>query len=429
MSTAAQEILRPGPRTHANGWALATGRAAIYGAVLTAPLNVYRHAVGAGFNVSLFRLSVGVVAAMLVLHWVLTKGRPRLPPLPREVLFALAAFVVWLGYEAFEASRNVSGTGGTFLGQHAAFVGSIAVLTLGTYEFGLSRETLVKVTLYSAAVPLLFAVYQWIRPAASLPFASLISTSATTRSLVVGSLYSETGGSRVLSTFGDPNFLALFTAGIFILADQTRSLHLFTRRGLLIGLECLCLPVIFWTQSRTGLVLIAAYAVFVIIQRRRSITSRSFLRVAGLTAVVVGVCAALVALGPLSGDFNRLNSSSTSVHLHMYLDGLSIGLHHPVAGIGLANIGLLFAEPPDQSSAQALPFTVFAEEGIVGLLLGAVTFVLVLLPGWRQHDGLLRGLVIVFVLGIWLYDFVFILDTVAIWWVLLLSPGGAAGSE
>jgi hypothetical protein len=150
-----------------------------------------------------------------------------------------------------------------------------------------------------------------------------------------------------------------------------------------------------------------------------------------LKATVVGVLLAGVVLfifvpAPLEVLGRGNPAGSTEQHLDTRLSAVGIGLAHPIRGVGIGNVGPLLGEPPDRSSAHALPFTVFAEEGAGGLTLCLVAlgfpFALMLRRSGLQA-GL--GLALAVATGILLYDFMFILDVAATWWALALA--GAEG--
>jgi hypothetical protein len=400
----------------------AVGTAAVYAAVVTAPLHVYRRDFGP-FNISLFRVFIIITAGALFVRWLLAGPRASSAWPPRNVMLALLALVAWTAFEAIEATRSTSPLGRTLLGQHLAFVLSIAVLTIGAYQLRLPRRRMVSCALLSATIPFLLALYQWRLgdPSGLLPFPSLIGTGPT-RDLARGALASDAGGVRPLGTFADPDFLALFAAVTFIFAETVQRQEHGWRRLAVLGLGALAAAVVVVSESRTGLVVVVAYIVAVLIRRRRAILARYSRRKIVGTVIVGALVATLLAIGPFAGEFGRLGSSvSTRQHFETRLSGLSIGLHHPVLGIGLGNLGRLFAAPLDRSSAHALPFTVIAEEGFIGVALGGLGLVLALRHAWRQRDELLAGLVVAIAVGIWLYDFIFVLDVAAVWWALLLT--------
>jgi hypothetical protein len=209
----------------------------------------------------------------------------------------------------------------------------------------------------------------------------------------------------------------------FILADTITKKEPSVLRKMNFLLRTLSLVVILMTGSRTGIVVIFLYLLVTWLPR---FPVAPWLKVAGVLAVAATVSLIIFAPGPLEILGRGNPGQSTEQHVETRLSAVGIGLAHPLQGVGIGNIGPLLGEPPDRSSAHALPFTVFAEEGVTGLLLSllALGFPFALMV---RRFGVRAGLTLPLgvCVAIWLYDFMFILDVAAVWWAIAL--GGAVG--
>ena len=208
----------------------------------------------------------------------------------------------------------------------------------------------------------------------------------------------------------------------FILADGDRAAKNRWSRIAHVLVRTLSLMVILITGSRTGFAIVVAY--FLGIRLPRSGMPRQ-LKATIACGLLVGALFFILAPGPLDVLGRGNPEQSTEQHVETRASAAGIGLEHPLTGVGLGNLGPLLGEPPDRSSAHALPFTVFAEEGTVGLLLGllalAFPFAIML---WNLGSKEALGLTLGVFVALWLYDFVFVLDVAVVWWAFALASVG-----
>jgi hypothetical protein len=143
------------------------------------------------------------------------------------------------------------------------------------------------------------------------------------------------------------------------------------------------------------------------------------------TAVLALAATAVVALGAVAVAAARRAPESTSAHETTVRQAVSLWRQFPVEGAGLANFGYVHGQPPDRSSAQSFPFTILAEQGLIGLLVVSLVF---WGPGIRlalRDRGLeATPLAMVFLVGGWFYDFPLALDVCAVWLGILVAAFG-----
>lgn len=392
-------------------------RFVLYATVLVAPLHVYRRTLGP-LNVSFFRVFLAGLA-VVVLIGVFRRPRALLPAASR-LKWSLLGTLAFLALGVLERARSATGLGTTVLGQQVVFFASVVIVAAAVILLNVAWTTLRRVFLASAILPYLLAIEQWAKGTSSqsLPFQSLISGHGGLDLLRSGG-YSATG-IRPAATFSDPNFLGVFCAVTFMLADQHRAETKGLERLVAVAFQAGSIVVLVLCGSRTGLVAVAAYVAVKLLQ----IAGRGRNHPRLTVALAVGGLALLASLAfvTLAGRGN--SSLSSERHVEMDLTGLGVGLAHPSLGIGLANLGPLLAEPPDRSSANALPLTLLAEEGAIGLILCGVALGAPILKSVRI-DPFAReaGMAVSLAVALWFYDFVFVIDVAALWWALLMVRG------
>lgn len=390
----------------------------IYAAIACAPLHVYRRPLGP-MNVSLFRLLILLTALSLIVHLILRTSRITRRRPPAFVFIAAAFIVAYLAEAIAQSQRSLTGLGWTIFGQRLFFLASALVLALGLFCLRLNRKTLVRVAVFSAIPPFMLGLYQWSigSPSEALPFQRFIKIPGDVDVIRSGGFAEH--GLRPAATFSDPNFFAIFAAMTFVLADGIAR----GERGLLwianLLLRVMSLTIIVMTESRTGLVIVFVYLLATWLPR---LAVPLWLKATMAGVLAAGMLLFVFAPGPLEVLGRGNPAGSTEQHLETRLSAVGIGLAHPLRGVGIGNVGPLLGEPPDRSSAHALPFTVFAEEGVGGLILCLVAlgfpFTLMLR---RVGRGAALGLTLGVCVGMLLYDFMFILDVAAAWWALALA--------
>jgi len=389
-------------------------RATLYGTIFAAPWHVYRRPLGP-LNVSFFRLGFGLLLLFVMAE---VARRPRaLRQAARRLKWAAIATGGFLAFGVLERSRSDTGLGTTVLGQQVIFFASVVVLAAAVLLWDVPWASLRRVFLSSAALPYLLAIEQWIRGTSSqsLPFQSLIGDRGGLDLLRSGG-YSMSG-IRPAATFSDPNFLGVFCAIVLAVADQHRQQAAGLERVAATLFELGSLVVLVLCGSRTGLVAVGAYIAMRLLQLTRHASRRPKL-VVGIVLVGMAMVSTLAVITLASRGTSSLSSER---HVEMELTALGVGLAHPAAGIGLANLGPLLAQPADRSSANSLPFTLFAEEGVIGLALAAVALgVPALGAAGRTAERREAAFAFTLAVAIWFYDFVFVLDVAALWWALLM---------
>lgn len=410
----------------------------VYGAIFTAPLNVYRRSLPdqigplhpPDVNLSLFRVCVLVAAVGLGVRlvrafrardaWLIAAARRIVPAL----VVTLAA-VLWIGYES---TRSLWGLGATSASAYAFFFLAVLVMALALLIEAVSPRVVLGVAAGSAVLPLLYACYQFVQPGTSVEkyntpvlFSKIIDAPAHTDAVRAGSF--RQGVFRPAATFSDYNFLAVFAAATVILADPGTWVTTPWRRWALHALRAVALLVVAVTSSRTGLIIVAAYLFF----RYGPAVVRRFRRFArehgpAKSAIVAVAASVVLGFGSVGVAVSRSAPASTSDHLRTVRQAVSLWREFPIDGAGLANFGYVFGQAPDRSSAQSFPFTILAEQGVIGLLLIALV---VWGPGVRLA---LRGrgleaapLAVVFLVGAWFYDFPLALDVCAVWLAILIA--------
>jgi hypothetical protein len=208
-----------------------------------------------------------------------------------------------------------------------------------------------------------------------------------------------------------------------MLADQHRRRTRGSERLLALACQAASVFVLVLSGSRTGVVTLGTYvAVVGLIALARQYRQRSLAVGVGMVGIVVLVAFLSIAL------LGRGNASvSSERHLETRLTAIGVGASHPIRGIGLGNLGLLLSEPPDRSSAHALPFTIFAEEGVLGVLLCGVALGIPIVRAARiRTDATTVGLAASLAVAVWFYDFAFALDVAALWWAFVIVRSARA---
>ena len=291
-----------------------------------------------------------------------------------------------------------------------------------------ARSALVAVTI-SAAPVLAYAAYQWFGPGSDedkyntpVPLSSLLGAVAKTDQVRSGGFASDRF--RPAALFSDPNFFAVYLVGVIAVADLLIARTSDRRASwLLRGLQAACATVLLATLSRTGAVVLAAYAVMRYggaVQRAahaRRLTGRSATGVAVMLAV-----AALFGVVAWKTFSTRDTELSNASHVATIRDAVDLARDYPLIGAGLGNYGYVYGQRADRSSAQSMPFTILAEQGAIGLLLYAALLLVPLVIVARRTGRLdATPLAAVFLVGPWLYDYPLALDVSAVWLALLIA--------
>jgi hypothetical protein len=397
----------------------------VYGAIAVAPLHLYRHAVGPA-NFSLFRVLILMLAVALGAHFVLGTRQLAGRALPASVYIVAILIVAYVAEAAVQSGRSLTGLGETIFGQRAFFLASAFVLALGILWLGLNRRTVLQMVIFSAIPPFLLAFHQLLvgDPSASLPLQTFIKIPGGVDAVRSGGFAER--GLRPAATFADPNFLAIFAALTFIIADSQRGAELAWLRVTNALMRLTSVIVIVVAGSRTGVVIVAVY----LLATRAARWSAPLWAKAIIAGALLSAIVFIVFVGGPIDVLGRGNpSQSTHQHVETRAAAVGIGMAHPVFGVGIGNLGPLLGEPPDRSSAHALPFTVFAEEGALGLLLTMLAIAFPFLLMLRSGTGGGLGLALGVFVALWLYDFMFILDVAAIWWAIALSNAGSLEAQ
>jgi O-antigen ligase len=339
---------------------------------------------------------------------------------------------VFLVFEWSDPGRAANPLGETLFLNFAAFVFSIGLL-FTSIEMGIvRRQSIVRMALWSALIPLALVLQQYLGSQSGelprLPFVDAITP--------VGADASRSGVAfqdsfRLAGPFSDPNFLAIFCAFTFGLAGLERPWISGRRKRLAVdGLRVACLLGVFASLSRTGAIIVIIFVAFDLISRpgRTARIGRAVLLIG--TPLVIVVFSGLIPSSTLRTVQDRVRDPrSTATHLQTQKVAIELGQGHPFLGIGLGGLGPALFEPPDRSSAHGLPYTFFAEGGVVGLALVALALGYPLLIGLRRADGQARGaLDLALIVTLFLYDYVFILDVAAVWWAIAMAKDDRLGA-
>jgi O-Antigen ligase len=157
-----------------------------------------------------------------------------------------------------------------------------------------------------------------------------------------------------------------------------------------------------FSQSSFVALMVALFVALIVVWRKRSIV---------LVAIALIVVLAAVAASPAVRHKASL-SHITSGRSTLVSKGVKVGLHHPLAGVGVggfrrayADLAHLKGKEPKAAASHTTPITVFAETGVPGLLLFTWLVVAALLLAFRRlqagFDGAARlavGLALVAIL-------------------------------
>jgi hypothetical protein len=397
----------------------------VYGAILAAPLHVYRVPLAIG-NLSAFRGLILLGGFGLCVRWATGRSKPanrESGSIPIAVWLCCA--VAFLGYEGFiELPRSGSDLGVTFFQIHAFFFLAVTLIAVSLATGATRRRTLIIMALISAISPLLLIAEQALTANAGsvqqLPFLTTSDISLDINRTGV----SFGDGFRPAGTFSDPNYFAIFAAITFILADEMApTVRARWPRIALIVLRLALIASIALSLSRSGAVIVGAY---LLVSRSARFSIPRMARSLGTIAACVLVL--VVFLKPylsFSTIEQRVNDPvSNAVHRETRRVALEEGSAYPWTGIGLANLGAVLQQPPDRSSAHAQPFTLFAEEGLIGLLLGGAALALPAIALIRRRGWARAGIAVGLGVAVWTYDFLYVLDVAAIWLALMIAPEG-----
>lgn len=411
---------------------LATGgrwfRTCAYLLGVTAPLDLYRTTV-AGFNVSLFRLSIGVVLTTIVVERIRTRSplrSPRTAWLLASVYLLLAAVI---GVSLLDA-------GDSYLGRRqlaGVVIGALVVVLAAELAARTSVRDLATAFVAGAVLPMLAACWQLLAPHLSadgalplverLPVAPGLDETQTAR-VTLGS------AERVRGTIDDPNYFGIYLVFVAFIASalavQARQ-QLRRQRAIALGVVAgASVAALVATYSRTawaaGALGLVACLVSLARAGRRPVAPRRLVW-AGATMTVMAALA-LVLAGPTLGARLSPSSPLREVSTRERLDKAAVGIRmfrsKPVAGIGAGQLGVVVGAPNPRvgSGADSTYVTIAAELGAVGLfvlLLGAGLALQLLWQGARRADGGRAGILAVALLGAYV-GFIFANAVQDAWW-------------
>ena len=362
-------------------------------------------------------LTLACVPARIPVHVGSTQANLLLP------LYAIVAVAaVALAWELFG-----NGDGGRELGPLslpvAAFVAWDGVSLLWTNDVRQGAIELLFFVLPFGLLALSLARLVWSRPwvltlyvqltAMALVFAVIGIVQYETRNIFwnpkvkVDNAYAPSGWFyRVNSVFYDPSIYGRFLV-VAILASV--ALLLWRRIDPLWATAVVLTIAITWagllpsfSQSSFLALIVALFVAMIVVWRKRSLA---------LVAVAAVVLVAAVIASPAirhKASLSHVTSGRSTLVSH----GVRVGLHHPLAGVGVGGFRRAYADlthlkgkEPKAAASHTTPITVFAETGVPGLLLFGWLVVSALLLAFRRlqpsFDGAARlafGLALVAIL-------------------------------
>ena len=373
-------------------WIVSRGsinRAALYLLCLTAPLEVYRSPV-AGYNVSLFRVSLLLVLAVLVV-------------LERQRVFAAARVGSVVAYTAFGVlmATSVATLGDNdFLGRRNLAQLVVGVVALAVVVHLARREeprVVLGALLLGGLLPLLAACYQGLAAlwgaSPQLPLVGRLHVAEGLEVTREREIFAGTEGIRLKGTFGDPNHFGTFLAllgviaiGLSVAAMKRRHA---VRAAAFAGLALASVAVVAATYSRTAwLAFLSGVAMlaFGVVRASRGghlgpITPKALAAAACLVLLLLAPLAPRVASRldpgtPATEKSNETHARTAHVAFESFLD-------HPIFGIGQSDLGPKLGQGQRASGAHSSYLTFAAELGVLGLLLIALATTAVLRPAAR----------------------------------------------
>lgn len=310
-----------------------------------------------GGNLSVVKL----VGAVLTLGWVaaLLDGRShvRVLLLQRPAFAASAVFVAAWGFISVAWARD-------------------------------SGQTLYSASRLLQVVVLSFIVYSAVQTVRTLRLIVWIFLTGSSLTAGYGLANGLTAGrsGRLVGGLADPNFLAAVLVAAIVLGTVLFVAAGSVGRLILVGYLAVCLPALFLTGSRGGLL---AFASALVIAPALAGPARAQLTGLVLLLVSVGVAYyALVAPATARHRVTELSAQSSAGRVDQYQIALQIAGQHPLAGVGLGNYTVV---QPSYISATKSFYDVrslvvdspvhntylstLAELGVVGLVSLLLTFV------------------------------------------------------
>ena len=353
--------------------------------IVTAPLEVYRTEL-AGLNLSLFRLSLAIALATVLL--VPGSRRTLRQMRSNPVLLAYLTFAAVMLLSLLTMSEN-SGLGARLLAQ--VILGVTALATVSSLAATEPVARIVRYILIGAGLPLVAAAWQRIAPTLdvndALPFLSLLPVPEGLE-VTRGSLPTFEETPRMRGTFGDPSHFGtyLLIVGAAALASAVAA----SRRGAthavlgLCGLLMCIVLAVFGTYSRTAWMgLVAAIAIVTLSLWHRLAADPARWRRAAVLPLVIA-CSFIALTAPFASAINgRLDPSaagnvvSNSAHERTVTVALDDLIGYPLTGVGVADLGPQLQQAVRSSGAHSSYLTVAAELGVPGLLLLLLGFMLV----------------------------------------------------
>jgi hypothetical protein len=374
-------------------------RTALYLLAVSAPLEVYRTAVGK-IDISLFRLSLLVAFAVLVLgspgrRWALA----RWARLPLVLTYSALGVVVVVALVVHPINQ--------FLGVREAAQIAIGIVALAITAELVCRESperAASAIVLGSALPVLAAAWQAIGPrigaSGALP---LLDKLPAARGLEITrqalSSFGSVGG-RAKGTFGDPDHFGVYLifAMCIALALTLHSLQRDDRRS----------QISFAAMSTAGAVTLAAtysrsawiggaLGALIITGWSLAAWGMGRLRLPGrrvLVPIIVGVVAVAAVEAPSvierATPGSKINVVSDREHASTVRFAFNRFTAHPLLGIGPGGLGVELKLPPRTSGASSTYLSVAAQVGAFGLLAllaGAAIAMWMLTRAYRSLEG------------------------------------------
>jgi hypothetical protein len=337
--------------------------------IVAAPLELYRHSVGA-FNVSPFRVALLIALAMLALDLFRRRrpvGRLAAPLIASAVLLLVELVSVLFVTDFPELATKI------LLQSTAGLLAAVVIVHF-------VEPPLIRWAAWgfvaSAVLPLAAAAWRPLTRAAggdgSLPGLHLFAIDDRLVALREIKVLAN-GVERLQGTFSDPNHFAFYVAVVVIIGAGLLMAEVSVRRhaptvtalGLFLGAAVTALV---GTYSRSGwLVLLCGLGLLCALaglKRRTWVRGAAVvMAVVTLTSVVAGAAIIdRVAFG------DPVNTPSNAEHERTMRVALDLLVERPLTGVGLGSYGVHAGEAPLVSGAHSAPLTFAAELGVPGLL-------------------------------------------------------------